>query len=357
MSAPYGPRPRTPLPDVSVLFPWRAWTRHPWFRSWTTWVFVALIAAPPLAVSMSTTPSGDGDDLARAAFACYFGVAWFLVLRALIGPRGITGSTLAVVVGVALVVEAPLALTMERLLGASTLANDNVLLGIVTVGVPEEIAKVAPVLALALVQPQVWRRLLPREFLFLGAVGGLAFGVVEAIVYANAPYGTTGVVLVWRLLTNPVVHACWAGLTGYFIGLAARWTDPGARLALVAVGLGVAATLHGVNNAVADLSGFAWAVVVAVSALLFLGYAHVGLLAPGTGPRATTSGTPWAVGHPPAPVAVPRTAGHPSAPVVYPARPAPAPWSPPLRPGTPPSTTSGGVPDLPTTRLPVVGHP
>ena len=26
---------------------------------------------------------------------------------------------------------------------------------------------------------------------------------------------------VWRFLTNPITHACWAGLTGYFIGLAA----------------------------------------------------------------------------------------------------------------------------------------
>ena len=25
----------------------------------------------------------------------------------------------------------------------------------------------------------------------------------------------------WRFLTNPITHACWAGLTGYFIGLAA----------------------------------------------------------------------------------------------------------------------------------------
>ncbi len=26
---------------------------------------------------------------------------------------------------------------------------------------------------------------------------------------------------VWRFVTDPITHACWSGLTGYFIGLAA----------------------------------------------------------------------------------------------------------------------------------------
>lgn len=356
MSAPYGPRPRTPLPDVSVLFPWRAWTRHPWFRSWTTWVFVALIAVPPLA---TTLPTSGSDDilLPSIVFAFYFAAAWFLVLWKVVAPGEVTGPVLALVAGIALVVEAPVAMALERALAADT---DTLLAGIVTVAVPEELAKLLPVAALALVHRRAWHSLSPRDFLFLGATCGLVFGAVEAVKYANdymvIDDARSGLTLAWRLLTGPIVHACWAGLSAYFLGLASRYRDAGPWLALAGLGIGLPALLHGLNNRVAGEYGVAWAAVEGLSALLFLGYARIGLVA-AVPPRVTT-GVPWAVGHPPAPVAAPWPAGHPSAPVADPARPAPAPWPPPLRPGTPPpAAPSGRVPDLPTTRLPVVGRP
>lgn len=289
MSAGHPPAARTPLPDLSVLFPWRAWTRHPVFRSWTTWVFVALVAVPPLALSTGTGPSGDAA--ATTAFGFYFAAAWFLVLRALVAPAGVTGAVLAPVAGIALVTGVPLAMATESALNAST---DDLLLGIVTVGVPEELTKLLPVAALALLNRRAWHGLAPRDFLFLGAVSGLVFGAVESVLYALDPAGATGLVLVWRLLTGPVVHACWAGLSGYFLGLASRYREPGPRAAIAAVGLGLPAVLHGLNNAASDTSGPAWAAVVAVSALLLLGYARIGLVAspprsPGPAPAA-----PWA---------------------------------------------------------------
>ena len=51
---------------------------------------------------------------------------------------------------------------------------------------------------------------------------------------------------VWRFITDPITHACWAGLTGYFIGLAAtgrhRW------ISVSWIGLVAAAILHGLND-------------------------------------------------------------------------------------------------------------
>ena len=132
----------------------------------------------------------------------------------------------------------------------------------------------------------IYRRrhgLTPRDYLFLGAVSGLVFGASEVVHYFtvnglaefyltvqaaipsieqlistghSAPDALFAVLIgpvryfildfVWRFVTDPITHACWSGLTGYFIGLAAtgrhRW------YAVAWIGLVVAAILHGLND-------------------------------------------------------------------------------------------------------------
>ena len=79
---------------------------------------------------------------------------------------------------------------------------------------------------------------------------------------------------VWRFLTDPITHACWAGLTGYFIGLAVtgrhRWYT------VAWIGLVAAAILHGLNDWGLVNGRPLWVVVTAISGILFLGYAKVG---------------------------------------------------------------------------------
>ena len=79
---------------------------------------------------------------------------------------------------------------------------------------------------------------------------------------------------VWRFLTDPITHACWSGLTGYFIGLAAsgrhKWYTVGW------IGLAAAAILHGLNDWSRVNGHPLWIVVALVSGILFLGYAKVG---------------------------------------------------------------------------------
>jgi RsiW-degrading membrane proteinase PrsW (M82 family) len=181
-------------------------------------------------------------------------------------------------------------------------------LSIATVGFPEELVKAIPVLAVALLFRH--RVLMPRDYLFLGAVSGLAFGASEVVHYFTtnsvaAFYQTvqsaipavkhlvaTGhsapasvfaaligpvwyfiVTFVWRFLTDPISHACWAGVTGYFIGLAATRRHSW----LVAwVGLAIAAVLHGLNDWGRVNGHPAWILVVVASGVVFLGYARVG---------------------------------------------------------------------------------
>ncbi len=300
--------PAERLPDLAVLFPVRAWLRHPALRAWTTWLFVALVAVPPAALVVFA----DADDVTAIAtvFAAYFAAAWFLVLRALVRPRAVGGALLAQVVIAALVIETPLAVGLETVLAANTHYLMSSVLG---VGLPEELAKLLPVVALVLLHRR--RGLVPRDVLFLGAVSGLVFGAVEAVTYVTdymPQAGMRGVdaalVTVWRFVTDPVSHALWAGIGGYFVGLAAQYRTPGRWMALAGVGLAIPSLLHGLNDWDAITGNVLWVGVQVVSALLFLGYARVGLVASSPAPR-------------PTPPAVPQTWGPPAAALAGPVRP------------------------------------
>ena len=76
-----------------------------------------------------------------------------------------------------------MALWLEKMESAST---SNPFAAIFTVGLPEELSKLVPVLAIAVlaIRGVKWaRNLRPRDYLFLGVISGLVFGAVEAETY------------------------------------------------------------------------------------------------------------------------------------------------------------------------------
>ena len=290
------------------LLPLGDWYRHHSLRSWPVLLFLVLICVPTIAlVIVGTSATATTFDAGAWIFASYFAIAWLLLLGVIIRPEHVTRLMLAIVTVIALLTQVPLAVTLETDLHA---ANANLFQSIVTIGLPEEIAKAIPVLAIALLY---WRRpgLEPRDYLFVGAVSGLVFGASEVVHYftvngvaqfyatvqsaipqitqllqsgqsASASVFTAliGSVLffilefVWRFVTDPISHACWAGLTGYFIGLAATRRHPWYQVAWI--GLVAAAVLHGLNDWPAVNGHWAWILVTAVSGILFLGYAKAG---------------------------------------------------------------------------------
>ncbi|MCW2522271.1 MAG: PrsW family intrarane metalloprotease, partial [Frankiales bacterium] len=252
-------------------------------------------------------PSAATFDRAAWIFAAYFAIAWLLLLGVIIRPAHVTKPMLLLVTAISLASQVPLALALETTLDART---GNLAASIFTVGVPEELAKALPVLALALIY---WRRrtMQPRDYLFLGAVSGLAFGATEVVRYftvngiqqfyltvqaaipsidqllstGHSPSVSLFAALigpvryfvldfVWRFVTDPIMHACWGGLTGYFIGLAVtkrhRWYS------VAWIGLAAAAVLHGLNDWGEVNGGPLWILVAVLSGILFLGYAKVG---------------------------------------------------------------------------------
>jgi len=278
-------------------------------RSWTVWLFLVLICVPSIAlVILGTRPSISTFDAVAWIFAAYFAIAWLLLLGVIIRPEHVTRPMLVVLTVIALASQVPLAVALEIALHGS---NASLGPSIFTVGIPEELAKALPVLAITLIYWRRRRNLMPRDYLFLGAVSGLVFGASEVVHYftvngvqafhstvqSAAPsinqltstgHSTSSSVFsallgpvlyfildfLWRFLTDPITHACWSGLTGYFIGLAATGRHKWYQVAWI--GVAVAAILHGLNDWSRVNGHPLWIVVVAVSGILFLGYAKIG---------------------------------------------------------------------------------
>jgi RsiW-degrading membrane proteinase PrsW (M82 family) len=272
----------TPVPSpqqrragqANDLLPLGDWIRHHSLRSWPVLLFLLLICVPSIALYiLGPNPSAGTFDHVAWIFAAYFAVAWLLMLGVIIRPEHVTRPMLVLVTAIALATQVPLAVTLEVDLHAETAGLGP---SIYSVGLPEELAKAIPVLAVALIYRLfVRRQLAPRDYLFLGAVSGLVFGASEVVHYFTIN-GVRYFVLdfVWRFVTDPITHACWAGLTGYFIGLAVsgrhKWYAVGW------IGLVIAAILHGLNDWSRVNGHLLWIVVTLVSGILFLGYAKVG---------------------------------------------------------------------------------
>jgi RsiW-degrading membrane proteinase PrsW (M82 family) len=304
------PPQRQPAGQVNDLLPLGDWIRHHSLRSWPVVLFLVLICVPSIALLiLGPAPSASTFDHVAWIFAAYYAVAWLLLLGVIIRPDHVTRPMLALITAIALATQVPLAVTLEVDLHAETAGLGP---SIYSVGLPEELAKAIPVVVVALIYRR-WVRhdLMPRDYLFLGAVSGLVFGASEVVHYFtvnglaefyttvqsavpqidrlivsghSAPDSVFAVLIgpvryfvldfVWRFLTDPITHACWAGLTGYFIGLAAsgrhKWYAVGW------IGLVAAAILHGLNDWSRVNGHLLWIVVTLVSGILFLGYAKVG---------------------------------------------------------------------------------
>src|SRR5580700_599194 len=295
---------------VNDLLPIGDWIRHHSLRSWPVALFLLLICVPTIAlVILGPSPSASTFDHVAWIFAAYFAVAWLLLLGVIIRPEHVTRPMLVLVTVIALATQVPLAVTLEVDLHAETAGLGP---SIWSVGLPEELAKAIPVLAVALIY-RLWgrRELTPKDYLFLGSVSGLVFGASEVVHYFtvnglaefyltvqsalpsiqqliltghSAPDSVFAVLIgpvrffvldfVWRFLTDPITHACWAGLTGYFIGLVATGRHKWYTVSWI--GLVIAAILHGLNDWSRVNGHWLWIVVTIVSGILFLGYAKVG---------------------------------------------------------------------------------
>jgi RsiW-degrading membrane proteinase PrsW (M82 family) len=275
-------------PNPVQLIPLHHWFKDRSLRNWLTILFVLLVLTPTAALYVQGAYPNLVTQTAWA-FAVYFAGLWLVILWVTVRPPMVRPWMLAEIAAIGLILETPVAVWMEEKLNTG---SDGIFSMIFTVGFPEETVKVLPVLVLAVVHRKQWASLLPKDYLFIGAVSGLAFGASEAVLYTTqampaqatsfSQSGASPAQIAyqaifegaWRLLTDPISHAIWAGIAAYFIGLAVRYER--GRLFVAVFGLTLVALLHGINDRLAENGDWGWIVEVGLSVVLFIGYVQAG---------------------------------------------------------------------------------
>lgn len=212
----------------------------------------------------------------------YYASIWGVVLYNLIRPIAFSwGDTLKCVLFTTFI-GIPTLLLFQRVPPFNTLyeaINGGLLvraLGfILGVGILEELCKALPVYLLFLRPGKLSD---PQTSAFYGAMSGLGFAIAEGAAYSlryafglsrgEIGLGSYVAANTIRFVSLPLFHAILAGIVGYFIGLAA--INPSRQTAILFVGIGIAAILHGLYNTFAN--SILGPVVIGFSILLFVTY-------------------------------------------------------------------------------------
>ncbi|BAZ17279.1 hypothetical protein NIES4071_91570 [Calothrix sp. NIES-4071] len=235
----------------------------------------------PLAISLIARSSGLG----AIAFilGIYYSSIWGVVLYDLLKPPAFSwGSTLKCSFFTAFI-GIPILLFFQKVPPFTLLykaIDQEALIGqligfVLGVGVLEEACKALPVY-LFLLRPGKLQD--PFTSAFYGAMSGLGFAVAEGVQYSyryalslatgQSDFGFYVLINTIRFVSLPLYHAIWAGIFGYFIGLAA--INPSRKGSILFIGLTISAVLHGSYNTFSSgLLGFG---ILGFSILLFVTY-------------------------------------------------------------------------------------
>ncbi len=259
-------------------------------KEFVFWAVTLLGIVPLLIVSIS------GADAQFTLFALFFALVWGVIFKMFvlrddspwrfpIGALFFTG-----IVGIYVLLFIYRYLLPDFYLGMSD--NESGLvswLGFVfQVGVWEELTKAVPVLLYLR-----WKReqAEPMLIVVIGVFSGLGFAAFENLLYGDRAimasvdltleYGEEGleagvqsamIQAMLRSLSLVFCHAVWAGIVAYFIAVArlerGRWG------AMIVVGIGVAAVLHGSYNWLTDVQMTMAAATAGFSFALFYGYVY-----------------------------------------------------------------------------------
>jgi RsiW-degrading membrane proteinase PrsW (M82 family) len=305
LASPHGPVVRLePVRDdlataFQILVPVRSWLRHPGWRRGLPLLVIVYGLLPLVFIAVFSSSS----DLTTPgwAYSLYIAPLWAIAFWLLIRPGRVTGQVIAIAVAAVIWLQVWVQLVTISVNGQLAAPGKPIPFpAAIGVGLNEETAKALPVLlaALALLR---WRgtKLDVRMWMFLGTIVGLAFGVREQAFYAPqalklitslGAFHDLGLIkttaqeqslavsaeleFALRVFVDGFQHAIWAGVSGFFIGVAVNYRRR--RVQLVLLAIAIPAVLHGMNDWVASnypADYWPWLAVQAISLLLFISYA------------------------------------------------------------------------------------
>ncbi|HEY9704738.1 MAG TPA: PrsW family glutamic-type intramembrane protease [Allocoleopsis sp.] len=235
----------------------------------------------PWAVTLLATRA----DLRSVAWilGIYYASIWGVVLYHVIKPEKISVFQIFVAIIFTVFMGIPILLVFQKIppfsLLYSLLKNRDVVLQLIGfilgVGLLEESCKALPIYLFILRSEEVIH---PLNSAFYGAMSGLGFAITEGVQYSlgyavgladgQINIGSYVLINTVRFVSLPLIHAIWAGIVGYFVGLAA--INPSRKYTIIFIGITISALLHGTYNTFSN--GLIGLSILAFSILLFVAY-------------------------------------------------------------------------------------
>ena len=266
---------------LHILFPLHSWLHNSGWRQGLRLLVIAYALLPLIflaALSSSNDLSAPGW-----AYSLYVAPLWIMGFWLLIRPGHLTRQELYAAAGIVAWTLVWINLVTINVNDRLHLSGSIAFLPALVVGFNEEITKALPVLLAGLILLKYRKvKLSVRMSMFLGTIAGLTFGVAEQAFYtsndiiginqaqSNNEAVNAALAFAERIFVDGFQHAVWAGIAGFFIGLALNY--PRRRIQLIVLGVTIAAVLHTLNDFVAGSSIWLVIIVQAASLLLFLGY-------------------------------------------------------------------------------------
>lgn len=266
---------------LRILFPVQNWMRN---RGWHG-LRLAVIAYALLPLIFLTVLSSSSDlSTPGWAYSIYVAPLWLAGFWMLIRPPSLPGKQ-EIIIAVAIVAWTLIWINLVTININDALSTSGgiSLPDALVIGINEETTKALPVLLAGLILLKVRGvKLDVRMWMILGTVAGLTFGIAEQAFYtsadivfismAHSPSQAVQAILAFaeRVFVDGFQHAVWAGISGFFMGLAVNYHRR--RIPLIAIGIGTPALLHALNDWLAGTSAWLVILVQGASLLLFLSY-------------------------------------------------------------------------------------
>jgi RsiW-degrading membrane proteinase PrsW (M82 family) len=266
---------------LRILFPIQSWLRDPGWRQGLRLLVIAYALLPLIFLALL----GSSSDLSAPgwAYSLYVAPLWSMGFWMLIRPGHVGKREIYVAVGIVVWTLVWINVVTIHVNAALHISGPIHLGQALVIGVNEELTKALPVLLAGLFL--LWYRKVKldvRMWMFLGTVAGLTFGIAEQAFYtstdivgiheaqSNNEAVTGALAFAERIFVDGFQHAVWAGIAGFFIGMALNYGRR--RVQLVILGVAVPAVLHALNDFLASSSVWLVILIQAASLLLFLGY-------------------------------------------------------------------------------------
>jgi RsiW-degrading membrane proteinase PrsW (M82 family) len=284
------PPPNTPAGGLTgdglatalrILFPIQSWLHDSGWRQGLRLLVIAYALLPLIFLALLSNSS----DLSSPgwAYSLYVAPLWGTGFWMLIRPGRVGKQEAVLAAGIVVWTLAWINIVTININDSLHLSGSIGFVPALVVGFNEEITKALPVLLAGLLLLKYRSvKLDVRMAMFLGTVAGLTFGVAEQAFYTKndiiginqAQFANDAITAVLafaeRIFVDGFQHAVWAGIAGFFIGMALNYRRR--RVQLITLGVAVPALLHALNDLFAGSSIWLVIIVQAASLLLFLGY-------------------------------------------------------------------------------------